>query len=346
MKKVLLVTLLIVNIFTIYAQQVKNRAFLDPVISSGAICTDGQCKKFIATVTGGTPPYSFYWPTTSEAIPSITPCNLHPGDRFIVQVYDAMGLSASDTVTITMGTQPALVTESTDSHGCAIYCTELSASGADSVEWIVPGKAPIYGINTSLCVEKTTTVMAVGTSLDGCKDTAYIPLEVYPIPEIHISGRTNICKGDTVTLTAVSPVAVQFIWGSHGVPLVIGSSITISPDTTIVKHVIARSAYGCVQTDSIKITVTTCTGVDDGVTKLQDVTIYPNPFETIATISFANEQKNATVKLMDVLGKEVRNISFSGKQLQMDKGDLKSGVYFIHISSKDEEYQSYKLILQ
>lgn len=42
-------------------------------------------------------------------------------------------------------------------------------------------------------------------------------------------------------------------------------------------------------------------------------TIFPNPFTYQTTISFSEVQKNSTIKIIDVLGKEIKEINFAGK---------------------------------
>jgi len=76
------------------------------------------------------------------------------------------------------------------------------------------------------------------------------------------------------------------------------------------------------------------------------VTIYPNPFTSQTNILFTEEQKNITIKIMDVVGKEIKVIDFTGKELLLEKGSMKQGVYFIQIiDTKGNVIAQKKMIL-
>ncbi|MBK7818526.1 MAG: T9SS type A sorting domain-containing protein [Sphingobacteriaceae bacterium] len=74
--------------------------------------------------------------------------------------------------------------------------------------------------------------------------------------------------------------------------------------------------------------------------------IYPNPFNYQTIIKFSVEQKNTRILLMDVFGKEVRSIIFSGTQFVLEKNELSSGVYFVKIEDELRNSISKKLILE
>ncbi len=70
------------------------------------------------------------------------------------------------------------------------------------------------------------------------------------------------------------------------------------------------------------------------VTQNTDVSIAPNPFTEQTTITFTEEQKNVSVKIIDMLGKEINTINFSGQQLIIEKGEMKQGIYFVEIANQ------------
>lgn len=73
--------------------------------------------------------------------------------------------------------------------------------------------------------------------------------------------------------------------------------------------------------------------------------IAPNPFNNQTTITFAEEQRNTNIKIIDVLGKEIRAKSFSGEQFVIEKGEMKQGIYFVQILSSKEIINK-KIIVQ
>jgi hypothetical protein len=78
----------------------------------------------------------------------------------------------------------------------------------------------------------------------------------------------------------------------------------------------------------------------------ETITIYPNPFTLQTNIAFDREQKNITIKIADVIGKEIKTINFSGKQLTIDKGAMKEGVYFVQIINEKGNVANKKIIIQ
>lgn len=76
------------------------------------------------------------------------------------------------------------------------------------------------------------------------------------------------------------------------------------------------------------------------------VNIYPNPFTYQTTISFAQEQKNTLVKIVDLLGKEIKSIAFSGRELTIEKGEMKAGIYFVQIIDENKNVVNNKIIIQ
>lgn len=77
---------------------------------------------------------------------------------------------------------------------------------------------------------------------------------------------------------------------------------------------------------------------------LNDVYIYPNPFKEQTKISFTREQKNSSIKIMDVMGKEVKSINFTGKELIIEKEEMQSGIYFLQAETQ-QGVLSKKLII-
>jgi hypothetical protein len=89
----------------------------------------------------------------------------------------------------------------------------------------------------------------------------------------------------------------------------------------------------------------TMSGVNDLLAD-NAVEIYPNPFTSQTTISLTREEKNATIKITDVLGKEVKNIAFSGKRIVIERGELQTGIYSLQVISEKGIIGNEKIVIQ
>ena len=76
------------------------------------------------------------------------------------------------------------------------------------------------------------------------------------------------------------------------------------------------------------------------------LSISPNPFTSQTTISFSAEQKNTTIKITDLLGKEIKTINFTGRQLTIEKGELKEGIYFVQTTDEQKNICNKKVVIQ
>jgi N-acetylneuraminic acid mutarotase len=82
------------------------------------------------------------------------------------------------------------------------------------------------------------------------------------------------------------------------------------------------------------------------IMKLQTITVYPNPFKTNTSIAFVEPQTNVLITIIDVLGKEIKSIPFTGKQFTFNKGEMKEGVYFVQVTDKKNNVVNKKIIIQ
>ena len=72
--------------------------------------------------------------------------------------------------------------------------------------------------------------------------------------------------------------------------------------------------------------------------------IYPNPAQDMVTINATSIGNNIEISLYDISGKLVMSDEFIAlKEKQLDISSLKSGLYFLHMSSDQQKYV-YKLI--
>ena len=80
--------------------------------------------------------------------------------------------------------------------------------------------------------------------------------------------------------------------------------------------------------------------------KENDINIYPNPFTFETTISFSTEQTNTTIKIIDMLGKEIKALNFTGTQCTIEKGTMQAGIYFVQITDANKNIVNRKIVVQ
>lgn len=73
-------------------------------------------------------------------------------------------------------------------------------------------------------------------------------------------------------------------------------------------------------------------GIDE-INENESFNIAPNPFDIETTINFYDEQNDLNIKIIDLLGNVAFNTVFSGKNLIIEKGNMKSGIYIIQTSN-------------
>jgi hypothetical protein len=78
----------------------------------------------------------------------------------------------------------------------------------------------------------------------------------------------------------------------------------------------------------------------------QSVVIFPNPSNSIITFDFSKEQTNTTIKITNILGQEIKTITFTGKQLTINKGNMKADIYFVQFIDEMGNIVNKKIIIQ
>lgn len=232
---------------------------------------------------------------------------------------------------------------------CTLTSTTLVAKGAINYSWSTNQTGNSIYINPNII----TTYTVIGTDFHGCKGTS--SLNVGPNPTANFNYSVN---NMTVKFTMFDPtVAVSggFLWDYGN-----GMTSTIA-QTPFVTYNSSGTYTACLQFNSLSNNCVICAnisvpGIYNGTTNLitgidenevgKSITIYPNPFTSHTTIAFSEEQKNTIVKIMDVNGKEIRLINFSGKQLIIDKGEMRDGVYFVQIIDRYKNIVNRKIITQ
>lgn len=69
-------------------------------------------------------------------------------------------------------------------------------------------------------------------------------------------------------------------------------------------------------------------GIDLVLMPEAQVTVFPNPTTDIAGFSFSKNVREGRVDLLDMNGKMLKSVSFSGEQTEMNVSELASGTYF------------------
>jgi acetyl esterase/lipase len=85
-------------------------------------------------------------------------------------------------------------------------------------------------------------------------------------------------------------------------------------------------------------------GIHEGIAAENAITIYPNPFSSVTTIQLMNAVNNATLRIYDLNGREVKQINnISGSAITLQRDNLQSGFYFMRLIQNDKLSSTYKL---
>jgi gliding motility-associated-like protein len=131
---------------------------------------------------------------------------------------------------------------------CEGQIINLNATGANSYSWS-PGGVGSSVFNAPIA---TTNFSVIGTSTNGCKNTATILVSVNPKPIVGIStGTSPLCSGQSLTVNAIG--ANSYTWYPNGT---ISTSISIIPFTNTNYTIIGQDLNGCKDTLDAFIPIT------------------------------------------------------------------------------------------
>ncbi len=121
------------------------------------------------------------------------------------------------------------------------------------------------------------------------------------------------------------------------------SNCTLSNNNQLFRCIINDA--NCTDTSTtVSLSINNNAGISEWNTNINAI-ISPNPFTSQTSITFTQEQHNTIIKVTDVLGKEIKSTTFSGKQYILEKGELNAGIYFISVNS-EQGIVNRKIIIQ
>ena len=168
---------------------------------------------------------------------------LTPNTTYYVRAYatNSEGTAYGDEVSFTTPCEAMNVTISGDTLFCAGDNAILTASGAVTYLWSTTDNT------AEITVTVSGTYTVTGTDVNGCVNMASHTVTVNELPEITISGATDICTGDTTILTASG--ATSYVWSNADTTAEI--TVTVSGTYTVT----GTDVNGCVNMASHTVTV-------------------------------------------------------------------------------------------
>ncbi len=175
--------------------------------SIGTICQDKSSTISVSGLGGGVP-YAYSWSNgATTASQTVTPAST---TTYVASVTDACGTTLTTSVVITVIPKPIINVASTPAN--ALICNSGSVTGdisapdpLNAYAW-----APASSLNTAIgttvissAITSTVYTITATNSVSGCTNTGTWTVVFALTPAVSIVPSTsNICVGDTVTMTA------------------------------------------------------------------------------------------------------------------------------------------------
>lgn len=235
---------------------------------------------------------------------------------------------------------------------CVNQCigfTEASAGFPTSWTWDFPGGIPSVSNSQDppvICwsVPGIYVVSLYTCNANGC-DTAAQSISVAG-PDAITGPDVTICIGQSTVLNGGG--GVYYSWSpASGLSCATCPNPTATPAATTVYYLTVTDSSGCTNTDSMVVTVDMCT-VITGSDKKNNIEILPNPFnvKTVVKVDGVSPEK-LRIKFFDITGQEIKtDISIKDSGVQIEKGNLAPGLYFIHVIEEQKTIATLKVIIQ
>jgi hypothetical protein len=268
------------------------------------------------------------------------------------------GISNTMNVTIWEPPNPAVTAVGPTTYCGGVTTSYLTTIQGYTYKWL-KGSVIQTGANSQNYTPTATgTYKAKITDTHGCSKTSATGVSVTvnktPTASVSINGSTNICSGQTRTLTATGNGGSGFTykWKKNG------SYLSGATNKTYVCS--TAGSFSCVITNSTNCTATSNTITTTANCKEESVTanggssllLYPNPSSGIIHLKLmldGDESGTCTVEIRNLLGQAIyaELISYTHSSIEESlniSGDLPDGTYFVFLYTRDKGYHSELLI--
>lgn len=163
--------------------------------------------------------------------------------------------SAEDSVLITIYQNPDIQV-SNDTTVCQGDSVTMTATGFPNPVW---NQSLGNGNSKTVAPDTTTLYVVLAQDNNSCQDLDSILITVNPTPSLATSNDTTVCSEESVVLTVTG--ANTYAWNNG---LGTGSTHTVQPNTTTQYLVQGTGTNGCINTDSVLVTVLSLPTIDAG----------------------------------------------------------------------------------
>ncbi len=209
-----------------------------------------------------------------------------------------------------------------------IFCFLAKTDSSGNQQWCKIYGDTLLGPNTQGCFVNQTTDN--GYIVSGLIATNFNMLVNEPLYLVKTDINGN--SGCNEHSRAITDSAVVITAAPHAV--VVSSGITVYNIPITASNHTPRIINLC-----------NSTGVEENLFNEQ-LTLYPNPATSQLTIAFSEEQKNTSIKIINILGEIVFQSAITNKQstINIDISSLAKGMYVIELTKNDTQVVRRKII--
>jgi hypothetical protein len=287
-----------------------------PVIALGADIT--QCGGSV-TLDAQNPGGTYFWSDASSNQTLV----VSSSGSYWVNVTDANGCGAYDTIDVTINTLPTVALGNDDTI-CGGSITLDAQNAGSSYLW-----SDMSTMQT-LNVSSTGTYSVTVTDANGCTGSDAVMITVGAIPAVTGTVPANVCLDDATVMIMGSPSGGM--WSGPGVTGMNFDPMAAGAGT----HQLVYSytdMLGCTGTDTSSVFVDLCMDITSAEAPGFGVT--PNPNNGSFVIEFRAACDNGLIELVDVTGKTVQSMAVNsvaeGNRVTMNCNDQPNGVYFVRV---------------
>lgn len=255
---------------------------------------------------------------------SIQQISVTTSGDYNLKVVDNNGCVGLDTVSITFNALP-IVDLGSDQSVCPenlpVTLENSNSIIGDTYDWSTGETTETINVN------QTATISLEVTNAAGCSENAQIEVTFFNSPTIDAGSDTLVCENYFPLNLDVTSSATAILWNTgattNTIQILVGGNYFVT----------ATSTDGCVLSDSILVEVDACLGINEQTISFN---LYPNPANQYVSL-VSSFETTIEIEILNTAGQLVYSDHFLGKEKQISTSAFESGVYFVKISTENQQ---------